>query len=149
MLVELSLFSWLAAFWMTANYVLELTRFSGHRWTAAIAEVMIWLGIVVQIGLLCGLRAVRTNRSKYALSGSLLCAGLGILIAFIAGLTTNLGYLRQSGWDPAMTPIALIFAAFAFERLGSKQWKQVIEEQIILVNARAVSLREMSNKWPS
>jgi hypothetical protein len=47
-----------------------------------------------------------------------------------------------------MVPVILILTAFSFERLGAKQWKSIIREQIVLVNAKAADLREMSKKWP-
>ncbi|MGA7217084.1 MAG: hypothetical protein WBX38_02150 [Candidatus Sulfotelmatobacter sp.] len=148
MLIELSLFSLVAAFCLTADYCVVFARATDHRSAAWIAIFMIAVAVATQIALLCGLKGLSTNRSKIWLCSSLLLAAAGLFIASGATLAFNLHQLRVSGWSPNVVPPLLIFVAFAFERLGAKQWKQIIDEQVILVNANAVDLRTMSKKWP-
>jgi hypothetical protein len=148
MLIELSLFSLVAAFCLTANYCIAFARATGHRSAAWTAVFMIAFAVAAQIALLCGLKGLSSNRSKIWLCSSLLLAAAGLFIAFGSTLTVNLCQLKTCGWRPNVVPPLLIFVAFAFERLGAKQWKQIIDEQVILVNANASDLRTMSKKWP-
>lgn len=104
--------------------------------------------MAIQVALLCGLEGLKSVRSKIFMATSLVLAASGIFVLFASTLEVSLSNLRQFGWKPDVAPIVLVFAAFALERLGAKQWKQIIQEQVILVNARASDLRDMSRKWP-
>jgi hypothetical protein len=147
MLVELSIISWVAAFWLTAQDSIELARAFGHSHWAWLSIVVITVGAASQVVLLCGLKALTSKRSKVWLSSSLLLAAGGLLIAFFATASVQLAEIRF-GWAPNFVPIVLLFVAFAFERLGAKNWKQIILEQVELVNFKAEELREISRRWP-
>jgi hypothetical protein len=146
MLVELSLFSLIAAFWITSHQVFFLARVLQHRYSDWIGHLVISVGLVLQAILLCGLTSVQTARSKVTLGLSMTLAASGVLYVFLVCLPENLTYLASQGLDPNPLPLGLLFVAFAFERLGAKQWKQIIEEQVILVRWRESDIRGVGTR---
>jgi hypothetical protein len=100
-------------------------------------------GTVVQALLLCGLHSLRKKEMPVILAAVpvfLLTAAITILAAQVGWAYFTVCFMRDYS-----VPIFWMLA-FAFERLGAKQWEQIISEQIVFVRHQRDYLTEITAK---
>lgn len=145
MLVELSLFSGLAGFFVVLDWLRAGTQ-QTHPRARLIGTAFVGVAIFLQLLVQVGLRSVRTTRTKMVLYAELIIGLVGPMIVFFAwycGGSLNSSDISKLGW----APVVLVGIAYLFWRLGEKHWEQIVDEQLVLVNVKAQSLIEASTKF--
>jgi hypothetical protein len=145
MLVELSLFSVAAAYVILANFL--FTRVSISSTAAAAAAWSIALACIIQLVAVFALTGIRNTRTKYAVIAAPVLALVALVIMVMSGYRhgTPVVHAFACGLGPA--PLILVVMSYLFWRLGEKHWKQIVREQIVLVNDRATDLIKVSRKY--
>jgi hypothetical protein len=146
MLAELSLFSGVAAYAIAARFLFEVTA-GVNRTGVGLAGCFIALACIIQLVVLFPLSGIRTKRTRFAVVAGPLLTILALLTMLVPAvwkgalsiqcLTAGIGYL----------PLILCIISYLFWRLGDKHWKQIVGEQVILVNNRATKLIEASKRY--
>jgi hypothetical protein len=111
-------------------------------WAGTVRYCII-IGTVVQALLLCGLHSLRKKEMPVILAAVpvfLLTAAITILAAQVGWAYFTVCFMRDYS-----VPIFWMLA-FAFERLGAKQWEQIISEQIVFVRHQRDYLTEITAK---
>lgn len=144
MLIELSLFSGAAAYFMITSSFFDRLR-DINKAFAYTAVVLVGLACVIQLGALFFLTSVRTLRSRMVLYCDFGLSVAAIVCLVIGGVCSNIAgaAFRAIGW----TPLLLLILCYLFWRLGEKHWQQIVGEQLVLVNVKADKLREAATKY--
>lgn len=137
MLIELSLLSAAGAYFMMASALFH-SVVPLHRRTAVTGVVLISIAGAIQLCALFPLTSVRTHLTRILLfvEGFIGIVGIAWLTVMSLCNRVFLVSFRAAGW----TALLLVITAYLFWRLADKHWKQIIGEQIALVNVRAGEL---------
>ncbi len=145
MLDEMSLISVVAAVGLIARFFDELH--SGNP----ISTYFVLVALVWQLGgFYRGRREKPRDAPSYGfeLLGRWLCSWIGIVVAWFlwnVGLAILSNHLWPRGpvYQVDWRFWALMAAAVIFERLGAKQWKSIINEQMVLVRDKKDHLKKV------
>ena len=145
MLVEVSLFSALGVLFSVHRWLFTLTGVSHHT-AALFGTAAILTAVALQLGVEAGLQSIRTRRTKIIIGAEFLLLSAGFLVMLVAAYRAGgLGDVECLGW----TPLLLLIVTYLFWRLAEKHWKQIINEQLVLVNHRADALIAVSRMFDS
>ena len=145
MLVELSLLSASGAYFLTAKFLFKATIEVSPR-LAFLSMEFIMVACAIQIVVLFPLGSVRTTRTRMFIGLAVVLGLLALFVMIIGGWGSVLSFrfaFGKIGW----TPLILMLLGYLFWRLGEKHWRQIVSEQIVLVNARAPKLIEAARKF--
>lgn len=145
MLVELSLISTLAAYSISAFCLFQAT-YSISPKLSIFSISLILLAIAIQLVAQFPLSGVKTKRTKAFLKIEVIAAILALLLmtsaSFIHGALSLAAFYKSR----AIAVPPLIIVGYLFWRLGEKHWRQVIGEQIVLVNVKSDCLIECTKE---
>ena len=148
MLIELSFLSSLGAYVIVFGCIYQMAKDVSPTSDRLGIDAVLFV-IVVQLVVLFPLNSVRTLRTRIVLFCLPVATIAALLIPTLA--TYNAGVLSFNGLLSAVgiTPFALLVLSYLFWRLGDKHWKQIIDEQIVLVNAKGNELTEVAKTYIS
>jgi hypothetical protein len=138
MLVELSLFSAIAAIWLLHCFF-ESSKGSGDCWTW-LSRALLAVALILQLSFPSSLRERKDGIGKLTVAPAILF-GLWLLLNF-----SRLWFFSSASSSPGFPStrlFCLVLAAYAFARLGAKHWKSVIKEQIVFVRENIDEIREL------
>jgi hypothetical protein len=145
MLLELSLFSAAAAYVLVAQFLFKAIA-SVSPIVVKLAVCSIALACIIQLTVLFALSGIKTVRTKRALVAEPLLGILALVIMILSGFWKGVLSVHILLCGIGLTPAILLTASYLFWRLGEKHWKQVIGEQVTLVNDHAKDLVELGGK---
>jgi hypothetical protein len=144
MLIELALFSWVAAFFVLCNNVWRLTA-PAHPNVTRIAVALVICSGLLQFAIQWPLTAVKTKRTENILKLEWILSSLALVI-FVEPACRASTWSLSGTMHMGAVPVALFAVGYLFWRLGDKHWKQIIREQVVLVNHRAATIVEIAKE---
>jgi hypothetical protein len=139
MLVELSLFSALFAYFNLARALIKLARPECPRLTMC-CIVVIAVVSAIQLWAQFAVTRVRTTRTRCALIAEPIALVVALVVMASAAYVHKAPLLSSLWQTVGVSTLLLCTLSYLFWRLGDKHWKQIIGEQIILVNVQAEDL---------